>query len=303
MSEIYRSAGISCRSTHVNNEVLVISVSIRPNPNLDAPGWLSRVCQRDGYSALDILNARRLDFPREEVSTLLPTVYNFAKNYKKVLIYGHSIAAYAALNFAPFVGAKIAVAASPLFSPDPAKVPFERRWQTERRLPKGFAWDNMVQSLNNLDHAYLLYDPHDDDDHHVKAILEVSPSVTLIKIPFGGHPVSTVLAVNGNIFKLIADIAHDRFNPKIFRSIIRESQRQSPRYFETLAKKQPRIRDELRVRLLEKGLQFQHSATPSYLKKLIPPLIRQGRVREAKDYADLAVIAGAARADVDKLLL
>jgi len=300
--EIYRSSGSSCRATHITHEVLVISISIKRQPDLDAPGLLSRECRRQGYSALDVLYTRRSQFPQEEVAGLLAAAHSFAAAYRRVVIYGFSVGAYAAMNFAPFVGAKIAIAASPLFSPDPAKVPFERRWEKERTRHQGFPFDNMVRGLNSLDHAYLMYDPYDDDDHHIRSIVDVAPSVTLMPVPFGGHPVSSVLAVNRTIYRVIADIAHDRFQMTGFHAAARDSRRGSPRYFETLARLQPESRDELRVRLLEKGLLLQKEPQPAYLKQLIPPLIRLGRREDAATFAELALAAGAARAELDLLM-
>ena len=300
--EIYRSSGSSCRATHITHDVLVISISIKRQPNLDAPGLLNRECRRQGYSALDILYTRRPHFPQEEVAGLLAAAHGFSAQYRRVVIYGFSVGAYAAMNFAPFVGAKITIAASPLFSPDPAKVPFERRWQKERTRPQGFPFDNMVRGLNSLDHAYLMYDPYDDDDHHIRSIVEVAPSVTLLPVPFGGHPVSSVLAVNGTIYRVISDIAHDRFQMTGFHTAARDSRRGSPRYFETLARLQPESRDELRVRLLEKGLLLQNEPKPEYLKQLIPPLMRLGRREQAATFAELALAAGATRTDIDLLM-
>ena len=282
--------------------MLVISISIKRQPDLDAPGLLSRECRRQGYSALDVLYTRRSQFPQEEVAGLLAAAHSFAAAYRRVVIYGFSVGAYAAMNFAPFVGAKIAIAASPLFSPDPAKVPFERRWEKERTRHQGFPFDNMVRGLNSLDHAYLMYDPYDDDDHHIRSIVDVAPSVTLMPVPFGGHPVSSVLAVNRTIYRVIADIAHDRFQMTGFHAAARDSRRGSPRYFETLARLQPESRDELRVRLLEKGLLLQTEPQPAYLKQLIPPLMRLGRREDAATFAELALAAGAARAEIDLLM-
>jgi hypothetical protein len=272
VTEIYRSARFSCRSTHVTHDVLVISVAIKREPNLEAPGMLSRESRRNGYSALDILIKRPDRFPQEEVAGLLAAAHNFTQAYRRVVVYGLSIGAYAAMNFAPFIGAKIAIAASPLFSPDPDKVPFEQRWRKARTRPPGsFPFDNMVRGLKSLDHAYILYDPYDDDDHHIRLITDVAPAVTLMPVPFAGHPVSSVLAVNGTIYRLIADIAHDRLDMKGFHAAARDSRRGSPRYFETLARLQPESRDELRIGLLEKGLLLQNAPPSAYLQQLIPP--------------------------------
>jgi hypothetical protein len=201
------------------------------------------------------------------------------------------------------VGAKIAIAASPLFSPDQAKVPFERRWRKARTRPPGsFPFDNMVQGLKSLDHAYIMYDPYDEDDHHIRLIKDVTSAVTLMPVPFGGHPVNVVLRVNGNIHRLIADIAHDRLDMAGFHAAARDSRRGSPQYFDTLARLQPKSRDELRIRLLEKGLLLQNAPQPAYLKQLIPPLIRLGRREDAANFAELALAAGAAREEIELLM-
>jgi hypothetical protein len=303
VTEIYRSARFSCRSTHVTHDVLVVSVAVKVDPNLDAPGMLSKESLRNGYSALDILIKRPDRFPQEEVAGLLAATHSFTQAYRRVVVYGFSIGAYAAMNFAPFIGAKIAIAASPLFSPDPDKVPFERRWRKVRTRPPGsFPFDNMVRGLKSLDHAYVMYDPYDDDDQHTRLIAEVAPSVTLMPVPFSGHPVSSVLAVNGTIYRLIADIAHDRLDVKGFHAAARLCRRGSPRYFETLARLQPESRDGLRVQLLERGLLMQEAPRSDYLKQLIPPLIRLGRTSEAANFAELALAGGAKPGEIALLM-
>jgi dienelactone hydrolase len=293
MTEIYRSSAISCRSTHVTYDVLVISVVFQIQPNLDAPGFLGGRAVAGGYSSLDIRCERQFPFPQDQVIGLLPIAREFAKAYRRVVIYGFSLGGYIALNFAPLLGASIAIALSPLFSPDPAKVPFERRWKRERNAVQTFPWDNMVPALKALDHAYLMYDPHDVDDQHIRSIVDAAPGATLMPVPYAGHPVASVLNADGLIYRVIADIAHDRLDLSAFRAAARLSCRASPRYYENLARFQPECRDALRVRLLERGLMLQKSARPPHLTALIPPLLRLGRWQEAADIGARACAAGA----------
>lgn len=302
MAEIYRSSSISCRSTHVTDDILVISIVFEATPDLDRAGLLSGECAKGGYSALDILLVRRFPFPADEVAGLLAAAHAFTRRYRRVVVYGFSLGGYAALNFAPLLGARVAIASSPLFSPDPAKVPFERRWKGERTRLASFPWDNMVHALKALDEIYLMYDPHDSDGEHMKAIVDVAPGAVLLPVPFGGHPVASVLSVQGVTFEFIADIAHERFDPRKFRTAARTARRASARYFENLARMQPDSRDGLRIRLLERGLRFQKRARPGYLMQLIGPLVRQGRQAEAQSFADRAVRAGAAPEAVEALL-
>ena len=110
------------------------------------------------------------------------------------------------------------------------------------------------------------------------------------------------MAVNGAIYRLIADVAHDRLDLKSFHAAAKLCRRGSPRYFETLARLQPENRDELRIKLLERGLLLQTVPQSEYVKQLLPPLIRLGRTDEAATFAELALSAGATREEIDMLM-
>lgn len=148
-------------------------------------------------------------------------------NDKHTIGYGSSMGGYGAIRFSPELRLNQVLAISPQYSIDPAKVPFEDRWNAY--LPKiSFIYDNM--NVHNKTETYILYDPFDGDKRHAELYVTL-PYVSLVAIPFGGHPVSHFLNEIGLLQPIILSLANGSAKPSDWKGKIRKIRSNSGNYW------------------------------------------------------------------------
>ena len=155
----------------------------------------------------------------------------------RVLAYGSSMGAYAAIRFADRIGATAVLALSPQYSVDPAKAPFEKRWLQEGRtiafLP---ALDGPIRASVR---PVIAYDDRSVDRRHVERIAADTP-VEPLPLPFGAHPVGLTLMEAGLLQPILDDLIAGRFDPAAARAKVRERLRRTSTYWAERARVQPR---------------------------------------------------------------
>jgi tetratricopeptide (TPR) repeat protein len=159
--------------------------------------------------------------------TFAAAVSPVAARYQRVVAYGSSLGAYAALYFVQdFAWTVIAssprVSAHPVYGVDPWRqsVPF-RHARFDGTRPAACA-------------AIILYDPRDPRDRAYveREVLPRFPAAEVIRIPFGGHPVNNFLAEIGFIAPFVRAVLTAGPRPGWRR---REGRSASPSYFQVLA--------------------------------------------------------------------
>jgi len=137
--EIFRSSELAVRSVcDFGSKTCVVTfdgyTDIR---TLDRPGFGEGFFQSHQIDAIHILSRENDWYQYPELPSAARTVAELVKRYDRVVAYGSSMGAYAAIRFGGLAGASVALAISPQFSIDPRVARFERRWKLDRadRLP------------------------------------------------------------------------------------------------------------------------------------------------------------------------
>ena len=214
---------------------------------LDRPGFGEAFLQASGIDAIHVLSRDNDWYHYPEMAEAMACVHAAASGYARVVTYGSSMGAYAAIRFAGLVGAHAVLALSPQFSIDRTTVPWERRW-----LACGKRFNNRWERalpLPTVAEAYVVYDPANADRRHI-ALLAAGFKFTPIGIRFGGHPVTGLLAELGLLQELALAVCRGRLDEASFTSRVIAHQHQSPQYLINLAEGTPSKYLDQRLALL-----------------------------------------------------
>jgi hypothetical protein len=102
---------------------------------------------------------------------------------KRRVGYGSSMGAFGAIKFSRDLKLHAIAAFAPQFSPDPAKVPWEKRWMQFRNQLESF--DHELATPKDCK-VYVFYDPNGPDALHANLIAEAT-DIERIELPEFGH--------------------------------------------------------------------------------------------------------------------
>lgn len=147
----------------------------------------------NGFAQL-VITARINDwFINADTLRLEFVLHKLTPHYKAVHMLGFSMGGYGAFRFARAAHAAFVTAISPQFSIHPDVVPFDNRYSTEA---SGF--DPNLGDLTSVPHpdlqGIIITDPFRSLDLvNANMIAEVFPHIRIGRLPFGGHPATTLL--------------------------------------------------------------------------------------------------------------
>ena len=154
--------------------------------------------------------------------------------YARVLAYGSSMGAYAALRLGPAAGAHAVLALSPQFSIRPARVPFEYRWTALGRAIVPL-WEDTLPVRPGPE-AYILHDPRDLDARHA-ALYAAHAATVPIRLPGAGHPVTGFLHGAGLLQNIALRAIAGPLDPAVVEAETWAARRRSPQYFRYMAER------------------------------------------------------------------
>src|SRR5690606_19903706 len=125
-------------------------------------------------------------YQTSEILDAVPLIAEIAKGYRRVTTYGSSMGGYAAIKFAPAMGAAATIAISPQYSIHPEKAPFETRF-TDHFKPEKWTNDEFDGAHANVSN-FTFFDQFDDDGKHGKLLMQHVANIIPVRIPFAGHP-------------------------------------------------------------------------------------------------------------------
>ncbi|UPK33963.1 hypothetical protein IVB18_38250 [Bradyrhizobium sp. 186] len=152
-----------------------------------------------------------------------------AAGSQHLVTYGCSMGAYAAIKFAGALGAKRAVAVSPLFTPDPSKPPYEQRWKVDASRT-AFIDDEMDGTPEV--HVFILSDPTHPDARHTKLLRRTFPRTTVVPLPFASHPVGPFLREAELLTEFTLRLLYGNFDNRVFCDARRARRSRSQIYLE-----------------------------------------------------------------------
>lgn len=225
---VYRSRYLLVKAAHRGSQCCFVTFdSYTESSDLDRAAFGERFLAGQGISAVHVVNARNSWYHELDWREAIETARAQSAHYSRVVTYGSSMGAYAALLFADRLGASSILALSPQYSHDPRKAPFETRWPEHRRhkwLPE------LSAPLAGNVPAIVAYDPVVPADRlHVERIATEVP-IDPLTLPHAGHVSAAFLAECGLLSELVLAVADGDVDLTEFRWRARIGRKQSLHY-------------------------------------------------------------------------
>ena len=180
---------------------------------LDRPGFGQGVLHDAGIDAVHVVSRDNHWFQYPEVPEAMARVRAAMQGYGRVVAYGSSMGAYAALRLAGLVGADTVLALSPQFSISRRVAPWEHRWRYNTDAFRD-VWEGALPFPQPA-RAYVVYDPLDLDRRHVERYAAAMP-VVRVPVRGAGHPATGALVEMGLLKGLLLSVCRGTFDGAAF---------------------------------------------------------------------------------------
>ena len=276
--EIYRSHDLVVRRLGgFSDDACVVTFDSFTNQRtLERGGFGQRFFQTREIDAIHVIARENDWYQYAEMAEAMAVVHAATRPYGRVVTYGSSMGAYAAIRLAGLAGAHVALALSPQFSIDPAVVPFEFRWEEPSRRFRA-VWEQTL-AFPALEQAYVAYDPINLDAKHL-ALLDRQFRFTHVRLPGAGHPVTGYLMELGLLEGMLRQACRGAIDVPHLQATAWERREQSSQYFAVRATRTRRR--SLQMKLLQKAVRLA-PRDASVRCKLGLLLGKQGRFAEAE---------------------
>lgn len=205
----------------------------------------------------------------------------------RVVTYGSSMGAYAAINFAPMLNAWKFIALSPTFDIQPGNAAGDARWESDSKV---LAWPyNFIRTGACREARGYAFFAGTQDKKHADLIAGETRA-TAIKVEHGGHPCSHYLNDTYGLKALVGEIANDSFDVDRFYAVLKD---RTPKthypYVKSAADlekagKVKKAADQIRIALGIKD-------TPALHRRLGDLLLKAGDLTGAEDAFRIAIAA------------
>jgi pimeloyl-ACP methyl ester carboxylesterase len=218
--------------------------------SFDRPGFGEHFLASRGIDAIHVIARENDWYQYPEMLEAMAAVHEATRAYRRVVTYGSSMGAYAALRLAGVAGAHCALAMSPQFSINPAVAPFEYRWESAAKRFQGVWEESLAYPV--LDEAYVVYDPYNLDMRHID-LLAARMAFTHVRLLNAGHPASGYLLDLDLIQNLVTAVCEGRFDPVGLVAKARRRRRESSHFYAVLADRTPPARSDRRIALFQEA--------------------------------------------------
>jgi tetratricopeptide (TPR) repeat protein len=253
MIDLFRSDNVVVRSVPAKDvsRWVVTFDNYGLGPGFDRPGFGEDFLRQSGVSAIHVLGRSDDWYQYPEMAEAMVAVRQATQGAARILTYGSSMGGYAALRFADAAGADAALAISPQYSIDPAKVPFETRWlQDGKRIAFRPEIDGRLACRCR---PTIVFDSSSDDDRHARLIAD-EIDADLIGLDYVHHPATTYLSETGLLGGLVFDALSGELDPRGFQAEAAARRRNSAVYLSRLSELQPDCRLNLANRLATRAV-------------------------------------------------
>ena len=145
-----------------------------------------------GCDTLYVQVSRNHWYLTDELEVLAPVVEDIARHYESARTFGFSMGGFGALVLANLASLAAAVSVSP------------------RLPPLGHYLDTRIPERNHSTRCTFLFDPNVEKDAIAVEILKsISSAPSIIELPCGGHPATSVLRRAGLAGKVFAQLISD----------------------------------------------------------------------------------------------
>ncbi len=254
--ELYRSGNLSVRTAPAADRAtwVVTFDHYHNESDLDRPGFGADFFATQGISAIHFVCKGNDWFQYDDMMQACRAARAALFEASRILAYGSSMGAYAAIRFADLVGAHAVLALAPQYSIDPAKVPWETRWlQDGARIRWREALDGPIRCKPV---PCLVYDPMGEDLRHADRIAQ-DIAVQRIPVPLSGHPVTTYLCDTGLLQPLLLAAIDPEGDPAAHIRAGLKRRKTSSFYLGELARAQPAWRLRTGMALAQRAVALQ----------------------------------------------
>ncbi|MBI0434058.1 hypothetical protein [Roseomonas sp. KE0001] len=239
-------------------EGLIVSLAPR---QAERAIWGRAFLARLGASLLGLVDHRDSWFPEEDMALLSPRLEPLLAAHRRVVLYGFSMGAYAALKHAARLRADVVLAFAPQYSISPADVGafdprrsqafFQAALHTGMRLRPG---DLRGQAL-------LFHDPLFPEDARHAALIRAAGPVVTVPTPFANHDSLRFVLQAGALAPLLRAALEGPVDIAALRHGLRQGRLLSADYVENLAAALRRRRGEAAAaRLVRQAIEAGNTA-------------------------------------------
>lgn len=236
--------------------IVVTFVNTALNPTKDNRGFGHDFLMERGISAVHVTVADNHWYQTPDMEPMLTAIRSITARYCRVVTYGSSMGGYGAAACSEALNAHRIVALNPQISVDGAKVPWETRWRTDAAHIT-FARDNMEGLLKKNAELVVAYDPTlAGDARHAKELLALSHKPMPLIVPFGNHPVTTLMKQGKVLSDVAVHLLTGDWSIAECRRLIRTARGKSSAYFACRGQQRSRRQHEAAVADLRKAIEM-----------------------------------------------
>lgn len=238
------------------------------------------------YAMIGMMPKQKSWFPAESIQALLPILLPIVAAYQRIVAYGGSMGAYAAIKYSKLLQLDRVVAMVPQYSIDPEDV-------EDRRYVDFF--DPTLHAQMRIQPAdiapgceyILIYDPYyENDREQFEKIQQVIPDLHPLRLPYTGHEVIAVLANSA----LLHDFIEHDIDARYFYQQMREVKKNSKFYYRNVIARSLGNHNEALGKILKsRDLQLDSQFFDAQLKQSLTRILLTNKRVDEQDLLKLGI--------------
>lgn len=202
-----------------------------PKPGLEGEIFAESYARARGWNWIGLKPRCNDWYQGAEIPDLLTGAREIA-GARRLVSYGTSMGAFAALNFAGFLRADYVLALAPQVTVNPAEALYDDRWAADSaQITFRHEWIGQGPAITR---GLLIYSSHRREAVHATEILRHHPRLTPMVVPFAGHQPGWVLSEADVLSDVVAAAMQDRIPLPQARSKLRRNRLRSGTYLQEL---------------------------------------------------------------------
>ncbi|EPF70236.1 hypothetical protein [Acinetobacter rudis] len=242
--------------------------------------------QKYNYAVIGIMPKQKSWFPASSMQALMQHLRPLLDQYQRVVAYGGSMGAYAAIKYSNVLGLQRVVAMVPQYSINPDEVD-DRRY-TDFFDPALHSGMRIEKQDTRAECEYIvIYDPYyAEDSENFNKIQEVLPQLHSLKLPYTGHDVIAVLANSA----LLHDFIERDYDETYFYQQMRAVKKNSKFYYRSVIARLLGTHNAALAKILKsRDLQLDGQFFDNQLKQQITRILLTNKRVDEQDLLKLGI--------------
>lgn len=262
-SRIFTGKDVWLNRFHADSATLVVTFT----PHVKSPPTAAFAAPFLAKSGLACVAFQALEnhwWQTREMETCIEMLEPYLGNFDRIVTYGSSMGAHAALAFSGLLKADAVIAAAPQYSISRHYAPFEKRWPSEaRRFPTLF---DPAAFISRSAQKTVLFDPSHTADWKQLMLYGDQENMTLLHVPYSRHNPLRELARVGVLSKIIRGlITGDEGTQSEARQVIRRATGQSYNRYVTVLSQRYKRRPKLAIEKIAQSTRHLEKDAPGLL--------------------------------------